>query len=427
LLEAAHARGLKVLLDEVLCHTSDEHAWFTESQKKDSAKSDWYVWADPKPDGTAPNNWLSAFAGPAWAYKPSRRQYYHHKFLRQQPKVNWHNADARKAALDVLDLWLRRGADGFRLDVANAYLHDATLTDNPPVPMAERNALNWEHAPNLQEHLHDSNLVENIEALDAIRRAVDRHANRFVFGEFSELAERSGCYAASDEGLHSGYSFPMLLQRKLDPKFFRDYFALLAKHPAHWPCISFSNHDVMRTVSRFGGRNPTPELAKMLLALLFSLKGTVLMYQGEELGLPEADLRRDQLRDPVGDLYYPQHKGRDGCRPPMPWDASAVNLGFTNGTPWLPLSPLHKPLAVSTQEADSSSVLKFSREMLATRKKHPALRFGDIEFVDGPNSVLAFKRKHAAGDMLCVFNMSADAVSFSDLKLTAYGHKIEPS
>ena len=427
LLEAAHARGLKVLLDEVLCHTSDEHAWFTESQKKDSPKSDWYVWADPKPDGTAPNNWLSAFAGPAWAYKPSRRQYYHHKFLRQQPKVNWHNADARKAALDVLDLWLRRGADGFRLDVANAYLHDATLTDNPPVPMAERNALNWEHAPNLQEHLHDSNLVENIEALDAIRRAVDRHANRFVFGEFSELAERSGCYAAPDEGLHSGYSFPMLLQRKLDPKFFRDYFALLAKHPAHWPCISFSNHDVMRTVSRFGGRNPTPELAKMLLALLFSLKGTVLMYQGEELGLPEADLRRDQLRDPVGDLYYPQHKGRDGCRTPMPWNASAANLGFTNGTPWLPLSPLHKPLAVSTQEADPSSVLKFSREMLAMRKKYPALRFGDIEFVDGPNSVLAFRRKHAAGDMLCVFNMSADAVSFSDLKLTAYGHKIEPS
>ena len=186
-------------------------------------------------------------------------------------------------------------------------------------------------------------------------------------------------------------------------------------------------NDEVRTVSRFGGRNPPPELAKMLLAVLFSLKGTVLMYQVEDLGLPEADLRRDQLRAPVGDLYYPQHKGRDGCRTPMPWDASAVNLGFTNGTPWLPLSPLHKPLAVSTQEADPSSVLKFSREMLAMRKKYPALRFGDIEFVDAPNPVLAFKRKHAAGDMLCVFNMSADAVSFSDLKLTAYGHKIEPS
>ncbi len=194
LLEAAHGHGMKVLLDEVLCHTSDEHAWFTESQKEDSAKSDWYVWADPREDGTAPNNWLSAFAGPAWAYKPTRRQYYHHKFLRQQPKVNWHNADARAAALKVLDLWLARGADGFRLDVANAYLHDAALTDNPPVPRAERDALSWEHAPNLQEHLYDSNLAENIEALDAIRRTVDAHSDRFVFGEFSELAERSGCY-----------------------------------------------------------------------------------------------------------------------------------------------------------------------------------------------------------------------------------------
>ncbi|HVT23802.1 MAG TPA: alpha-glucosidase [Rhizomicrobium sp.] len=427
LLEAAHARGLKVLLDEVLCHTSDEHDWFTESQKKDSPKSDWYVWADPKLDGTAPNNWLSAFAGPAWAYKPSRRQYYHHKFLRQQPKLNWHNPDARKAALDVLDLWLKRGADGFRLDVANAYLHDAALTDNPPVPMSERNALSWEHAPNLQEHLHDSNLVENIECLDAIRRTVDKHSNRFVFGEFSELAERSGCYAAPDEGLHSGYSFPMLLQRKLDPKFFRDYFALLAKHPAHWPCMSFSNHDVMRTVSRFGGRNPPRELAKMLLALLFTLKGTVLMYQGEELGLPEADLRRDQLRDPVGDLYYPQHKGRDGCRTPMPWDGSAPNLGFTKGTPWLPLSPQHKPLAVSAQETDPGSVLKFAREMLSLRKKHPALKFGDIEFLEAPSPVLAFKRKHAAGDVTCVFNMSADLVSLNGTNLAAYEHKITPA
>ena len=427
LLAAAHGRGMKVLLDEVLCHTSDEHAWFTESQQKDNAKSDWYVWADPRADGTAPNNWLSAFAGPAWAYKPTRRQYYHHKFLRQQPKVNWHNADARAAALDVLDLWLKRGADGFRLDVANAYLHDAALTDNPPVPMAERDRLSWEHAPNLQEHLHDSNLVENIAALDAIRRMVDRHADRFVFGEFSELAERSGCYAAPDEGLHSGYSFPMLLQRKLDPAFFRDYFALLAKHPAHWPCVSFSNHDVMRTVSRFGGRGAPPELAKMLLALLFSLKGTVLMYQGEELGLPEADLRRDQLRDPVGDLYYPRSKGRDGCRTPMPWNADAANLGFSSGAPWLPVSPLHKPLAVSAQETMASSTLNFVRGFLQMRKANPALQFGEIEFLDAPAPILAFKRTHAAGNVLCVFNMSANEAVFGDTRLAAYGHRISHS
>lgn len=417
LLAAAHSRGLKVLLDEVLCHTSDEHAWFAQSQLKDDAKAHWYVWADPREDGTAPNNWLSAFAGPAWAYKPSRRQYYHHKFLRQQPKVNWQNAAAREAALNVLDFWLERGVDGFRLDVANAYLHDTALTDNPPVPLGLRNAFNWEHAPNLQRHLHDSNLVENIAALEAIRRTVDRHANRFVFGEFSEEAERAGCYAAPNEGLHSGYSFPMLLQHKLDPAFFRSYFAMLARHPAHWPCVSFSNHDVMRTVSRYGGGNAPSELAKMMLALLFSLRGTVLMYQGEELGLPEADLRRDQLRDPVGDLYYPQHKGRDGCRTPMPWDADAVNLGFTNGTPWLPVSPLHKPLAVSVQGVKQDLTLKFARDFLLMRKASPALRFGEIEFLDAPAPILAFVRRHELGDVICVFNMSADETEFVNSSL----------
>jgi alpha-glucosidase len=165
----------------------------------------------------------------------------------------------------------------------------------------------------------------------------------------------------------------------------------------------------------------------MLLALLFTLKGTVLMYQGEELGLPEADLRRDQLRDPVGDLYYPQHKGRDGCRTPMPWDASAPKLGFTSGAPWLPLSPLHRPLAVSAQENEPASVLKFARYMLSMRKKHPALRFGEIEFLDAPESILAFKRTHVAGNVTCVFNMGVESVSFGEMKLAACGHQIEPA
>src|SRR6202012_2466111 len=162
LLSAAHSRGLKVITDEVLAHTSDEHAWFLDALKKGD-KSDWYVWANPREDGTVPNNWLSAFAGPAWAYQPMRRQYYHHKFLRQQPKLNWRNPDAKAAALAVLDRWLARGVDGFRLDVANAYLHDAALTDNPPIPMERRTKEIWGHAANLQRHLHDANLPENVE------------------------------------------------------------------------------------------------------------------------------------------------------------------------------------------------------------------------------------------------------------------------
>jgi alpha-glucosidase len=412
LLAQAHARGLKVITDEVLAHTSDEHAWFLDSLKK-GEKSDWYVWADPRGDGTVPNNWLSAFAGPAWAYQPMRRQYYHHKFLRQQPKLNWRNADAKAAALDVLDRWLARGVDGFRLDVANAYLHDAALTDNPAVPRAERNAHSWMHAPNLQHHYHDSNLVEEIEALDEVRRTVERHPDRFVMGEFSEEPERCGCFAAPDKGLHSGYSFPLLEARKLGPEFIRKHFATLAKYPAHWPAVAFSNHDVMRTLTRFGGADAPSALAKLMLALLFSLKGTALIFQGEELGLPQSRLRRDQLRDPVGDLYYPYTGGRDGCRTPMPWDAGAPNLGFSTGSPWLPVSPAHKPLAVSEQQTDKTSTLAFTRQFLKARKASAALRLGEIEFLDAPAPILAFVRAYGSERVLCAFNMDGAAHEFS--------------
>jgi alpha-glucosidase len=417
LIEEAHARGLKIILDEVLAHTSDEHAWFKESLDARGAKADWYVWADPKLDGTAPNNWLSEFGGAAWSYQPARRQYYHHKFLRQQPKLNWNVSGARDAALHVLDNWLKRGADGFRLDVANAFLHDATLADNPPLPSEKRDARAWSHAPNLQIHLHDSNLPGNAKLLDAIRRTVEKYGNRFVFGEFFEDAERSGGYLSAEEGLHAGYTFGMITANILSPDFVRDQFAILARHPAHWPCVSFSNHDVPRTVTRFGGGAAgNPALAKLLLAVLFALRGTVLLYQGEELGLPQVDLRRDQLRDPVGDLYYPIAKGRDGCRTPMPWNEDEKNLGFSSGTPWLPLGETHRVLAVSRQERDPNSTLNFARACLALRKAEPALRLGDLQMLDAPPHVLAFTRTYEDKRLLCVFNMGEnDAALTHDL------------
>jgi alpha-glucosidase len=423
LISAAHARGIRVLLDEVLCHTSDEHAWFQDSLKR-GGKSDWYVWADPKPDGTAPNNWLSAFGGPAWSYQPARRQHYHHKFLRQQPKLSWRNAEARQAALDVLDLWLSRGADGFRLDVANAYLHDDRLRDNPPVPMERRTNAIWGHAANLQRHIHDSNLPENVECLKDIRRTVERHADRFVFGEFSEGFERSGAYLPSDVGLHASYTFSMLRASRLSPDFVRAEIETMTRHPDYWPCVTLSNHDIERTVTRFGGGSSgNPALAKLMLALLFSLRGTVLLYQGEELGLPEVDLRRDQLRDPVGDLYYPIAKGRDGCRTPMPWSPHVPNLGFTTGTPWLPLGPAHTPLAVSTQARDPNSTLNFAREFLARRKKSLALKHGDIAWIEAPAPLAAFTRTSGDERVLCVFNMSAGA---QEAKIEGYSLTLAP-
>ncbi|HEY2007558.1 MAG TPA: alpha-amylase family glycosyl hydrolase [Rhizomicrobium sp.] len=416
LVEAAHARRLKIILDEVLAHTSDEHAWFAASRDGDHDKRDWYVWAPPGNDGTMPNNWLSVFGGPAWSYQPARLQYYHHKFLRQQPKLNWMNADAREAALKVLDLWLERGVDGYRLDVANAFLHDPSLTDNPAIPPAERGLAEWAAAANMQRHFHDSNLEENKAVLDVIRRRVERfnsselrrearegeEGEKFVFGEFSEEFERAGCYLPSDKGLHAGYNFALLLATEAGA--IRAHLETLSRYPDHWPCIAFSNHDVMRTASRFG-----PEAAKVMLALLASLRGTLLLYQGEELGLPEVELRRDQLRDPVGDLYYPLFKGRDGCRTPMPWDAGQPNLGFSAGTPWLPTGPEHRRLAVSEQENDPASALAFTRKLLQARNAHPALREGSLDLLPGP--ALAFLRRSDREQLVCVFNLGDTAMT----------------
>ena len=420
LLHAAQSRGLKVLLDEVLSHTSDEHPWFVDSLTggAEGPRADWYVWADPSPDGTAPNNWLSVFGGPAWAYQPARRQHYHHKFLRQQPKLNWRSAAAREAALSVLDHWLARGVDGFRLDVANAYLHDEALTDNPPVPPAQRTDHDWSHAGNLQRHLFDSNLPENVGLLDVIRARVEAHngrngGERFVFGEFSEEEARCGGYLSPEDGLHSAYTFVLLLARELAPAFIREHCGTLASFPGHWPTISFSNHDVPRALSRLGGPDSSTDMARLLFALLLSLRGTTLIYQGEELGLPQAQLSREQLRDPVGDLYWPYAGGRDGCRTPMPW-SPGLNLGFSTGEPWLPAAAEHADLTVEAQSQDEESPLAFARQMIAFRKSSPAMMAGDLSFLSEDDKVLGFVRREGDEAIACLFNLSPEPRFFAD-------------
>ncbi len=415
LVAEAHRRGLKVILDEVLAHTSDQHPWFLESLKsREGPKADWYVWADPREDGTPPNNWLSTFGGPAWSYHPLRRQYYFHKFLKQQPKLNLHNAQARAAALDVLRFWLDRGVDGFRLDVANSYLHDAQLRDNPPVPMAERTAHHWAHAPNLQRRVRDANLPENDAVLNEIRAVVDGYDSRFVFGEFSEEPGLLGRFVGADHGLHSGYTFTFLEDRSFKPAVFAAYYEFLNGIEGLWPCVTFSNHDVPRTVTRYGRTmEADPALAKLALALLMTLKGTVLLYQGEELGLPDGPIERDQIRDPVGELYFPYSKGRDPCRTPMPWVAGKPNLGFSYGEPWLPMAPAHAALAANLQEKDPDSVLWFARSLVALRKKHPTLVSGDLKIVATTDQLLVFSRGSGAGHIICAFNLSKSDASFA--------------
>ncbi|MBI1211215.1 MAG: alpha-glucosidase [Alphaproteobacteria bacterium] len=421
LIEKAHKRGLKIILDEVLSHTSDQHPWFLESLKsRDNPKADWYVWADPREDGTAPNNWLSVFGGPAWSYHPVRRQYYFHKFFKQQPKLNLRNPDALQAALDVLKFWLDRGVDGFRLDVANSFLHDDQLRDNPPVPMAERTAHHWAHAPNLQRRIRDSNLSENRTVLDRIRALVDSYGDRFVFGEFSEEPRLLGEFAGANHGLHTGYTFTFLEDRQFKPKIFVDYYGFLNSIDGLWPCVTFSNHDVPRPVTRYGRTMEADSaLAKLELSLALCLKGTVLLYQGEELGLPDGPIERDQISDPVGQLYFPYSKGRDPCRTPMPWEADAANLGFTTGRPWLPIAPAHRALSVDAQEREAQSVLHFARGAIAGRKKYPALVLGDLQHLRSTNQVLSFERTLDAQRIVCVFNLTREPV---DVEITWPGN-----
>ncbi len=402
--DAAHARNIRVILDEVLSHTSDQHAWFAESLKDHTnPKADWYVWADPKEDGTPPNNWLSVFGGPAWSYHPARRQYYFHKFLKQQPKLNLHNSAARKAALDVLRFWLDFGVDGFRLDVANSFLHDAKLRDNSFVPVAERTAHHWGHASHIQRHDRDANVPENREVLDEIRALAANYKDRFIFGEFSEAPEMIGHFAGADHGLHSGYTFTFIDDRTFAPKLFADHYAFLDRQSGLWPCVTFSNHDVRRTVSRWRQAG-NPQFAKLALALLMSLRGTVLLYQGEELGLPDGEIGRDEVRDPVGELYFPYSKGRDPCRTPMPWQSGVPQMGFSTGKPWLPVSPSHASLAALDQSRDERSILSFARRFIRERRMVPALVTGGQKTVLADDAVLAFRRTHENGDVLCLFN-----------------------
>jgi alpha-glucosidase len=297
--------------------------------------------------------------------------------------------------------------------VANSFLHDAELRDNPAVPMAERTAHHWAHAPNLQRRIRDSNLPENRWVLDKIRAVVDGYDDRFVFGEFSEEPGLLGHFAGADHGLHTGYTFTFLEDRTFKPSVFAEHYKFLGGIEGLWPCVTFSNHDVVRTVTRYGRTmEADPALAKLALALMMTLKGTALMYQGEELGLPDGPIERHQIRDPVGELYFPYSKGRDPCRTPMPWVAGKPNVGFSYGEPWLPMAPAHMALAANKQEHDQNSVLWFARRLVALRKEQPALALGDIRVLAATDQVFAFERVRGSDHSVCVFNLSKSDASF---------------
>jgi len=407
LVEAVHGRGLKLIIDQVYSHSSNRHAWFEESrQDRTNPKADWYVWADPKPDGTAPNNWLAAFGGIAWAWEPRRRQYYLHNFLPEQPDLNLTNPEVQDAILDVARFWLERGVDGFRLDVANLYCHDPLLRDNPPSGKADA------HRPHeMQLHLHDRSRPENLEFLRRLRQLLDSYPDRMAVAELftDHPAERTAEYTGAGDLLHTAYNFALLGER-FGSVYIRDTVQEhLEKGPNSWPSWAFSNHDRKRVVSRWSFNNEPKGRAKLLLALLTCLPGTPFLYQGEELGLTESDVPFERLRDPDGIAFWPENKGRDGCRTPIPWRSEAPFAGFSTAEPWLPADPLHKALAVDLQEKDPDSVLNFTKAWLAWRREHPALIGGSIQFLTLPEPILGFIRADENEALLMLFNLGNDA------------------
>ncbi|MCM2403593.1 alpha-glucosidase family protein [Rhizobium sp. S153] len=414
----AHRLDLKIIIDQVLSHTSDQHPWFKESRSsRDNPKADWFVWADAKPDGTAPTNWLSVFGGPAWEWDGVRKQYYMHNFLASQPDLNFHNAEVRDALLKAVRFWLERGVDGFRLDTVNYYFHDKELRNNPPhAPDSGDAGLD---APDvnpygMQNHLYDKTQPENVEFLKSFRALLDEYPDRASVGEVGDGArslKTVAAYTAGGDKLHMCYTFD-LLGPDFTPSHIRrcveDFFRSVTDG---WVCWAFSNHDVTRHASRFAQTEAErAKVAKLAISVLASLRGSICLYQGEELGLPEAELAFEDLRDPYGIRFWPAFKGRDGCRTPMPWKGEMANGGFTTASkPWLPVPTEHAALAVDVQDGEATSVLGHYRAMLAFRKTHVALIDGDMQFLDAGEDVLAFIRSKGEERLLFAFNMGRKA------------------
>lgn len=400
LLVESHRRGICIILDLVLNHTSDHHPWFLESRSsKVNPKNDWYIWRNAAPAGGVPNNWQAVFGGRAWTYESARNQYYYHMFLKEQPDVNWRNPEVRKAQMDVVRFWLERGVDGFRLDVFNVYFKDAEFRNNPP-----RLGL---RGFDRQYHVHDSDQPEMIPLLNKLRAILDLYPERYAVGETFFATPEKAAYYCGSERLHSAFNFDFS-ERRYNPVEFLDAIRKCEKAAGTniWPNYVLSNHDIPRPATRYA-RGEDDSRVKVAMALLLTLRGTPFLYYGEEIGMRDVSLRRGQIMDPPGRKYWPLYKGRDGCRSPMQWDDS-VNAGFTSGKPWLPLHPDYPIRNVAAQREDPDSVFNLTRKLISLRKEIPALREGAFIPVSGvPRGVLAYLRRIEQQMVLVALNFTS--------------------
>lgn len=412
LVEKAHALDLKVIIDQVYSHTSDMHPWFVDSRaSKTSDLSEWYVWADAKPDGSPPSNWQSVFGGPAWTWDARRGQYYLHNFLPSQPQLNVHNLVVQDALLDIARFWLDRNVDGFRLDAINFAMHDRNLTDNPPWP---RDGRVITRPFDLQHHIYNMSQPELTGFVERLAQTIRDYGGVFTVAEVGgpePLAEMKAL-TEGENRLSSAYSFDFLYAEDFTPERVKSAASKWGNREGEgWPSWAFSNHDAPRSLSRWhDGTNPDA-FAKMSAALLLCLRGNPILYQGDELGLPQAEIPFEHVQDPEAIANWPLTLGRDGARTPLPWDPQGEFAGFGRAAPWLPMDEAHAERAISRQLDDPESVLNFVRNVLQIRSASAALRIGALEFVDIPHPLLGFFRQHGDEKILCVFNIGGDSVA----------------
>jgi alpha-glucosidase len=419
----AKKRNIRVILDLVVNHTSDQHKWFLDSKSsRASAHRDWYIWRDGKGPGQPPNNWLSTFGLSGWKFDPKTNQYYYHYFYPEQPDLNWRNPAVENAMLDVTRFWYKRGVSGFRLDAVDTLFEDPNLTDNPVLPGTDKYG-----RPNMQEK-YNKKLPQVHDAMRKLRSVADQY-NAVLIGETwtTNVIELKDYYGANNDELQLPMDLMMTEFKGLNVDQYRKHIAAV-NASGHWPVYVITNHDIVRSYTRYADGAHNDDIAKMMAGLYLTLRGTVVMYYGEEIGMENNDPKnKADVQDPIGKLGWPLEKGRDGERTPMQWNDTA-SAGFSKAKPWLPVPPSYKTHNVASEQKDSDSILSFYRQLLSLRHTEPALLDGNyIPLNESDPNVLAYVRQYKDQAILVVLNMSAvgqkvrfdlSPLGFSSPKLT---------
>ena len=408
LLEGAHQRGIRILMDMVPSVTSHLHPWFIESRSsRRSPKRDWYIWRDPPRPGRCPNNWQAVFGGRAWQWDGKTQQYYYHNSLPEQPDLNWRNPEVERAILSAMEFWLRKGVDGFRIDVLNYVYKDPDFRDNPPC-LGRR-------PYEMQRHIYDKDRPEAIEVGIKMRQWIDRYPGRMLVAEVyvNDPQEAARYYGQRGEGVNLAFNFAFM-NAPFSAARFRAEVARweAALSGRGWPCYFLSNHDHSRHASRYKAGRATLARARVAAAMLLTLRGTPFLYMGEEIGMLDGVIRRHERLDPVGVRYWPFHPGRDIARTPIQWTAGPY-AGFSTARPWLPVHPAYATTNVAVEDADPNSLLNWYRQLIWLRKSSPALSLGSYQPVEPvPDGVFAYLRAFGEERILVALNLAGSRRSF---------------